>query len=68
MPYERLRCVSAGLASLNAVCVADGSHQLIESNIVCDYLDKKYHSSGPKLFPDDPFKSAKARLMVCNLL
>ena len=37
---------------------ADGDDKLIESNVVSEYLDRKYNS-GPKLFPEDPYKLAK---------
>ena len=37
---------------------ADGDDKLIESNVVSEYLDRKYNS-GPKLFPEDPYKHAK---------
>lgn len=39
--------------------LADGSDQLIESNVVSEYLDRKYGDAGSKLFPDDPYKLAK---------
>ena len=37
----------------------DGKDKLIESNIVSEYLDRKYVDSGPQLFPTDPLKLAK---------
>lgn len=40
---------------------ADGDNQLIESNVVSEYLDVQYRSSGVKLFPEDPLQLAKVR-------
>ena len=41
---------------------ADGDNQLIESNVVSEYLDVQYRSSGVKLFPEDPLQLAKVSL------
>ncbi len=38
---------------------ADGDNQLIESNVVSEYLDVQYRSSGVKLFPEDALQLAK---------
>ena len=37
----------------------DGDNQLIESNVVSEYLDAQYKSTGTKLFPEDPLQLAK---------
>ena len=41
---------------------ADGNNQLIESNVVSEYLDVQYRSTGVKLFPEDPLNLAKVSL------
>lgn len=41
---------------------ADGDNQLIESNVVSEYLDVQYKSTGTKLFPEDPLQLAKVTL------
>ena len=43
----------------NKVCAADGGTQLIESNVVSEYLDRKYKDQGTQLLPDDPLLLAK---------
>lgn len=40
-------------------CTVDGSQKLIESNIISEYLDRKYNESGIKLFPRDAVSLAK---------
>ncbi|DBA86483.1 hypothetical protein WJX79_005726 [Trebouxia sp. C0005] len=44
--------------------IIDGDNQLIESNVVSEYLDVQYRSSGVKLFPEDPLQLAKVRWFV----
>ncbi len=51
--------VHIGMAKFTA---ADGDNQLIESNVVSEYLDVQYRSSGVKLFPEDPLQLAKVSL------
>jgi len=51
--------VQIGMANFTA---ADGDNQLIESNVVSEYLDVQYRSSGVKLFPEDPLQLAKVSL------
>ncbi len=51
--------VQIGMAKFTA---ADGDNQLIESNVVSEYLDVQYRSSGVKLFPEDPLQLAKVSL------
>lgn len=41
--------------------LADGPDKLIESNLVSEYLDRKYGDASSKLFPDDPYKLAKVK-------
>ena len=41
---------------------ADGDNQLIESNVVSEYLDLQYKSAGTKLFPEDPLLLAKVSI------
>lgn len=51
--------VDIGMAKFTA---ADGDNQLIESNVVSEYLDVQYRSSGVKLFPEDPLQLAQVSL------
>lgn len=51
-------------APAKVTIIIDGDTQLIESNLVSEYLDSQYQSNGPKLFPDDPLKAAKVRWFV----
>lgn len=44
--------------------IIDGPDKLIESNLVSEYLDRKYGDASSKLFPDDPYKLAKVRWFV----
>lgn len=44
--------------------IIDGDNQLIESNVVSEYLDVQYRSTGVKLFPEDPLNLAKVRWFV----
>ena len=58
-------CVYAtkeNMYSLAKSTAADGDNQLIESNVVSEYLDVQYRSSGVKLFPEDPLQLAKVGL------
>lgn len=53
---------SADNSSTNVA--ADGDNQLIESNVVSEYLDLQYKSTGTKLFPEDPLLLAK--VSICS--
>lgn len=51
-------------AAAKVPIIIDGDNQLIESNVVSEYLDAQYKSTGTKLFPEDPLQLAKVRWFV----
>ena len=53
--------------AVHAESPADGDNQLIESDVVSEYLDSQYKSTGTKLFPEDPLQLAKvAPAYICS--
>ena len=63
---DRIRPIShvASADNLSINVAADGDNQLIESNVVSEYLDLQYKSAGTKLFPEDPLLLAK--VSICS--
>ena len=52
----------------NAACqvplLVDGETTLVESNVVSEFLDRKFPDKGPQLFPTDPKELALVTAML----
>lgn len=66
-PYNKepsfLKLNPRGLVPTLGVPTPDGSKPLIESGIICEYLDETFPQA-PALLPRDPYKKAKLKISV----
>lgn len=66
-PYNKepsfLKLNPRGLVPTLGVPTPDGEQPLIESGIICEYLDETFPDQVP-LFSKDPYKKAKARIAI----
>ncbi|KAK6534107.1 hypothetical protein TWF281_005445 [Arthrobotrys megalospora] len=67
-PKSLLDLNPRGLVPTLVVPAADGTPKpLIESSVICEYLDEVYSDStkyGPRLLPEDPYERARARIWI----
>ncbi|KAK6356863.1 hypothetical protein TWF718_001203 [Orbilia javanica] len=67
-PKSLLDLNPRGLVPTLVVPTADGSQKpLIESSVICEYLDEVYSDAtkyGPRLLPEDPYERARARIWI----
>jgi glutathione S-transferase len=65
-PYKKepsfLKLNPRGLVPTLGCPTADGEQPLIESGIICDYLDETFPDR--PLYPNDAFKKAKLRVSI----
>ncbi|KAK6333686.1 hypothetical protein TWF730_003870 [Orbilia blumenaviensis] len=67
-PKSLLDLNPRGLVPTLVVPAADGTPKpLIESAVICEYLDEVYSDTtkhGPRLLPEDPYERARARIWI----
>lgn len=67
-PYHKeasfLKLNPRGLVPTLGVPTSDGTQPLIESGIICEYLDETFSENHPQLLPKDPFKKAKLKISI----
>ncbi|EPS39863.1 hypothetical protein H072_6213 [Dactylellina haptotyla CBS 200.50] len=67
-PKSLLDLNPRGLVPTLVVPASDGSQKpLIESTVICEYLDEVYADpsvNGPRLLPEDPYERARARVWI----